>query len=243
MRTAIARGIVTATVLAAVTGVAAPMAAAAATPDSEPRKSGLTTEEIQRMFEKARVERMARQARAQVLSTVGIPNRPDLVELDDADFLRAIAEHPAAGPEVRAAIARALNGGPADRQEFMANGAREAHWRDVDREIREVEEKLRKDAERPKEIAARKQTAALFGVVASETMLGLSDDAFLREVLRDTPAESRNTGLYAAGLRALNSSDPAAWKEFIHTGAHQAYKRDFEELMKKRDEAARKRAQ
>ncbi|WP_050502547.1 ALF repeat-containing protein [Streptomyces monomycini] len=243
VRRTIARGVVTATVLAAVTGLVAPMAAVAATPDGAPKKSGRTTEEILREIEKARAERAARQARAQVLSTVGIPNRPDLVELGDTDFLRALAEHPASGPEVRAAAVRALNGGPAGRQEFMANGAREAHWRDVEREIKEVQEQLRKDAERPKEIAARKKTAALFDMVASEAMLGLSDDAFLRELLRGAPAKTRATGLYAEGLRVSESSDPAAWKEFIHTGAHQAYVRDFDEFMKKRDEADRKRAQ
>ncbi|MFC9341662.1 hypothetical protein ACFT0G_35200 [Streptomyces sp. NPDC057020] len=58
--------------------------------------------------------------------------------------------------EVRAAALKALVGEAADWREFIVNGAREAHKRDVARELElELEEQNRKEAERRKELAAR----------------------------------------------------------------------------------------
>ncbi|GAA0362988.1 AbfB domain-containing protein [Streptomyces blastmyceticus] len=196
----------------------------------------------QREKDKADVERAARLAKSQALLAVGIPSNPDLLALSDDNFIRAIMKHDAAGPEVRTAAAKALAGDAAAWREFIVNGAREAHQRDMANERKEMEEKNRKEAERRKEAAARTSAAALFRVTPSEAMLNLGDDNFIRELLRVAPDDLRGTELYAAGQRAASSSDPADWKQFIHTGAEQAYKRDDEARRKKLAEANRKLA-
>ncbi|GCD40580.1 hypothetical protein GKJPGBOP_00233 [Streptomyces paromomycinus] len=196
----------------------------------------------QREREKAEAERAARLAKSQVLLTVGIPSTPELLALSDDNFVRAVAKHTASGPEVRAAALQALLGEAADWREFIVNGAREAHKRDVANELKELEEQNRKEAERRKELAARKSAAALFRIAPTEAMLTLSDDNFIRELLRQAPADLRDTELYAEGQRATLSSDAAVWKAYIHTGADAAYKRDDENRRKKLAEANRKLA-
>ncbi|WP_240351338.1 AbfB domain-containing protein [Streptomyces olivoreticuli] len=196
----------------------------------------------QREKDKADVERAARLAKSQALLAVGIPSNSDLLALSDDNFIRAIMRHDAAGPEVRTAAAKALASDAPAWREFIVNGAREAHQRDMANERKELEEKNRKEAERLKERAARTSAAALFRITPSEAMLNLGDDNFIRELLRVAPDDLRNTELYAAGQKAVFSADPADWKQFIHTGAEQAYKRDDEARRKKLAEANRKLA-
>ncbi|MFD7613492.1 AbfB domain-containing protein [Streptomyces sp. NPDC059828] len=196
----------------------------------------------QREKDKADAARAARLARSQALIAVGIPNSPDLLDLSDDNFIRAVMRHEAAGPEVRAAAATALAGDAAAWQAFIANGAREAHQRDVANELKELEEKNRAEAERRRELAARTNAAALFRITPSEAMLALSDDNFIRELLRVAPADAKESELYAAAQRAVLDADPAAWKRFIHTGAEEAYKKDDEARRKKIAEANRRLA-
>lgn len=196
----------------------------------------------QRERDKAEAERAARLAKSQVLLAIGIPSTPELLALSDDNFVRAVARHQASGPEVRAAALQALVGEPADWREFIVNGAREAHKRDVAKELADLAEQDRKEAERRKELAARKNTAALFRMTPSEAMLTLSDDNFIRELLRLAAADLRGTELYAEGQRATLNSDPAVWKAYLHTGAEAAYKRDDENRRKKLAEANRKLA-
>lgn len=187
----------------------------------------------QRERDKAEAERVARLARSQVLLAIGIPSTPELLALSDDNFVRAVARHPASGPEVRAAALKALVGEAADWREFIVNGAREAHKRDVAKELEELEEQNRKEAERRKELAARTNTAALFRITPSPAMLTLSDDNFIRELLRVAPADLKGSELLAAAQRAALSSNALDWKAFIHTGAEAAYKQDDENRRKK----------
>ncbi|MEU9417893.1 AbfB domain-containing protein [Streptomyces sp. NPDC048272] len=182
----------------------------------------------QREKDKADAARAIRLAKSQALIAVGIPNSPDLLDLSDDNFIRAVMRHVAAGPEVRAAAARALAGDPAAWQEFITNGAREAQRRDVANELKELEEKNRAEAERRKELAARTNAAALFRITPSDATLALADDNFIRELLRTAPADAKDSELFAAAQRAVLSPDPAVWKQFIHTGAEEAYKKDDE---------------
>lgn len=182
----------------------------------------------QREKDKADAARAARLAKSQALIAVGIPSGPDLLDLSDDNFIRAVMRHEAAGPEVRAAAARALAGDAAAWQEFITNGAREAHRRDVANELKELEARNRAEAERRKELAARTDTAALFRITPSDAALALGDDNFIRELLRVAPADFKESELFAAAQRAVLSPDPAVWKQFIHTGAEEAYKKDDE---------------
>ncbi|MGW8329877.1 AbfB domain-containing protein [Streptomyces sp. NPDC055897] len=172
----------------------------------------------------ARAERLAK---SQALIAVGIPNSPDLLALSDDNFIRAVMKHAASGPQVKAAAAAALAGDPAAWREFITNGAREAHQRDVATELKELEEKNREEAQRRQELAARKSTAALFNITPSEATLNLSDDNFIRELLRQA-VPANGPELYAAGQKAALSSNAADWRDFIHTGAEKAYKADAE---------------
>ncbi|WP_167538509.1 AbfB domain-containing protein [Streptomyces albofaciens] len=184
--------------------------------------------------EQAAADRMARTLKSQALIAVGIPNSPDLLALSDDNFIRAIMKHDAAGPEVKKAASDAL--GEKDTavwREFISNGAREAHDRDMENERKELEQKNREEAERRKELNARNSAASLFRVVPSEAMLSLGDDDFIRELIRLTPVEAQRSELFVAAQKALNSSDAANWKMFIHSGAAQAYKRDAEIYAKK----------
>ncbi|MFJ8848331.1 AbfB domain-containing protein [Streptomyces cyaneofuscatus] len=196
----------------------------------------------EREREKAEAERAARLAKSQALLAIGIPSIPELLALSDDNFIRAIARHTASGPEVRAAALGALAGEPADWREFIVNGAREAHKRDIANELKELEEKNRQEAERLRELAARKNTAALFRVTPTEAMLALTSDNFIRELLRIAPTDLHASELYADGQRAALSPDPAVWRAYIHGGAEAAYKRDDENRRKKLAEANRKLA-
>ncbi len=172
----------------------------------------------------ARAERLAK---SQALIAVGIPSSPDLLALSDDNFVRAVMKHEASGPQVKAAAALALAGDAAAWREFITNGAREAHQRDVANELKELEEKNREEAQRRLELAARKSTAALFNITPSEAMLSLSDDNFIREMLRQAVA-ANGPELYAAGQKAALSVNPADWRDFLHGGAEKAYKVDAE---------------
>ncbi|MER7763711.1 AbfB domain-containing protein [Streptomyces sp. NPDC097619] len=193
----------------------------------------------QREKDKADAARAARLAKAQVLIVVGIPSTPDLLDLGDDNFIRAVMRHAASGPEVRAAAAKALAEDAPAWHAFIISGARDAHQRDVDRELRELAEKDAAEAARRKELAARTNAAALFRITPSAAMLALADDNFIRELLRIAPADTQSSELYAAGRRAVLSSDPAVWKAYLHTGAEAAYKQDDEARRKKIAEADR----
>ncbi|MFF7876273.1 AbfB domain-containing protein [Streptomyces californicus] len=196
----------------------------------------------QRERDKAEAERAARLAKTQALQVVGIPSTPELLALNDDNFIRAVIKHAASGPEVRAAGIRALAGEPAGWREYIVNGVREAHRTDVANELKELEERDREEAERQRELAARKTAAALFRITPTEGLLVLSSDNFIRELLRLAPADLHGSELYAAAQRAVLNPSPDAWKAFIHTGADAAYKLDDENRRKKAAEADRRLA-
>ncbi|MEV6394569.1 AbfB domain-containing protein [Streptomyces sp. NPDC051907] len=193
----------------------------------------------QRERDKAEAERAARLARSQALVVIGIPSTPELLALSDDNFIRAVLRHEASGPEVRAAAMRALAADAAAWREFIVNGAREAHKKDVARELEELEEKNRKEAELRKNQAARKNVAALFRVPMSQSLLDVSDDNFIREMLRMAPADLKNSELYRAAQKAVLSTKASDWLDFLYTGADAAYKRDDEARRKKLAEANR----
>ncbi|CAM5565022.1 AbfB domain-containing protein [Streptomyces californicus] len=95
---------------------------------------------------------------------MSIPSTPELLALSDDNFVRAVLRHEASGPEVRAAAARALAADAAAWREFIVNGAREAHRKDVAKELEELEEKDRQEAERRRNEAARKNVGSLFRI-------------------------------------------------------------------------------
>ncbi|WP_106969408.1 AbfB domain-containing protein [Streptomyces bikiniensis] len=193
----------------------------------------------QRERDKAEAERAARLARQQALLAIGIPSTPELLGLSDDNFIRAILRHEASGPEVRAAATRALLADAAAWREFIVNGAREAHKKDVAKELEELEEKNRKEAELRRNQAARKNVAALFRIPISQSLLDMSDDDFIREMLRLAPADLKDSELYRAAQKAVLSTKAVDWLDFLYTGADAAYKRDDAARREKLAEANR----
>ncbi|MFK0294237.1 AbfB domain-containing protein [Streptomyces sp. NPDC090442] len=198
----------------------------------------------QREKDRADADRVARATKQRALITVGIPVSPELLGLSDDNFVRAVMNHPAVGKEVKDAAARALAGDTAAWQEFITTGAREAHQRDVTNELKEKAEKEAEELRHKEDLKYRKATLALFEtrfkITFSDAALNLSDDDLIRELLRRTPAEEQQSELYAAAQRAILSPDPVAWKEFLHTGASQANKLDYDNILKKQAEDHRK---
>ncbi|WP_432128625.1 AbfB domain-containing protein [Streptomyces sp. bgisy082] len=180
----------------------------------------------QRERDRAEAERVARLARQQAMTVIGITGAPEMLELSDDNFVRAVMRHPASGPEVRTAAAQALAGDAVAWREFIVNGAREAHKRDVARELAELEEKNRKEAELRRNQAARKNVAALFRVPMSPGLLDVGDDNFIREMLRLAPSDLKSSELFRAAQNALLSSRSSDWLDFLYTGADAAYERD-----------------
>ncbi|WP_158813083.1 AbfB domain-containing protein [Streptomyces rimosus] len=199
--------------------------------------------DAKRQQEEAAEDRNTRTLKSQALIAVGIPTSPELLGLSDENFIRAIMKHEATTPEVRKAASQALGEkDPAAWREFITNGVREAHDRDTANERKELEQKDREKAQRQLELDARRNAGSLFGIVPSEAMLILGDDNFIRELINRTPAEAQDTELFAAAQKALNSSDAADWRTFIHSGANQAYKRDAEIKAKKKADSDRRKA-
>ncbi|MFJ9617997.1 AbfB domain-containing protein [Streptomyces noursei] len=192
----------------------------------------------QRDVDEAAADRAARTAKQQVLIKIGIPATPELLGLSDDNFIRAVMKNPASGKEVRDAAARALAGDATSWKEFIATGAGEARDRDVANELKEKEEKEAQELRHREDLKDRKSTVTLFttrfDITFPDSVLDLSDDNFLRELLRRTPTEHQHSELYVAAQRAVLSSDPAVWKEFLHVGAMQANNLDYENARKKR---------
>ncbi|MEU7186294.1 AbfB domain-containing protein [Streptomyces sp. NPDC045369] len=198
-----------------------------------------------RAQEQDAADRVARMMKSQALIAVGIPNSPDLLVLSDENFIRAIMQHDAATPEVKKAASRALGDkDPAVWRAFIASGAREAHDLDMENERKELERKDREAAQRQEKRDARRSAASLFDRDLTEAMMNMGDDDFIRMLINSLSDEAKSSvkfELYDAAQKALNSSDPAAWKTFIHSGAKQADRRDFDKREKKKaDEDAKK---
>jgi hypothetical protein len=185
----------------------------------------------------AAAAREARAIRQQALMVLEIPVTPELLLLPDRDFVYAIYQR-ATGERVRAAALAAFGGTPQQQRDFLTTGVVAA--REQDR-IAEIEaDQAATEAERQAliEWEARKRAAAVLGVVATEVMRVLSDENFVRWVW-NTAAEP--TEVYAAAMAALRSADPAAWKAFIHTGIHEADRRDLAAALRKKGEEDRRR--
>jgi short repeat uncharacterized protein predicted to be involved in signal transduction len=185
----------------------------------------------------ATAARAARELRQQALMVLEIPVTPELLLLPDRDFVYAIYQR-ATGERVRAAALAAFGATAQAQRDFITTGVIEA--REQDR-IAEIEaDQARSEAERQAliEREARKRAAAVLGVVATEAMLVLSDENFVRWVWNTA---ATTTEVYAAAMAALRGTDPAGWKAFIHTGIHEADHRDLQAALRKKGEEDRQR--
>jgi hypothetical protein len=185
----------------------------------------------------ASAARAAREARQQALMVLEIPVTPELLLLADRDFVYAVYQR-ATGGHVRAAALAAFGGTAQQQRDFIAAGVVQAREQDRIAEIEADQERTEAERQALLEREARKRAAAILGTVATEAMLVFSDENFVRWVW-NTAAEP--TEVYAAAMAALRSADPAAWRAFIHTGIHEADRRDLQAALKKKGEEDRRR--
>lgn len=185
----------------------------------------------------ATAARQAREIKQQALVVLEIPVTPELLLLADRDFVYAIYQR-ATGERVRAGALAAFGGTAEQQRDFITTGVMQAREQDRIAEIEADQE--RTEAERQALLAreARKRAAAVLRVVATEDLLVISDENFVRWVW-NTAAEP--TEVYAAAMTALRSADPAAWRAFITAGIHEADHRDLEEELRKKGEEDRRR--
>lgn len=185
----------------------------------------------------AEIARQARELKQHAAATIGIAAEPELLVQSYRDFVYALWQR-ATGPKVKAAALAAFGGDEAAQKEFLLNGIVTAHAQDQQDAI--DADQAASEAEKAR-IAARNakaNAAAVLGIVATESVLVLSDENFVREIWnRATPG----TEVAIAAETALRSSNPADWKAFIDTGIYDANRRDIAIALQKKADADRKR--
>ncbi|GAA4543267.1 hypothetical protein GCM10023192_52290 [Amycolatopsis samaneae] len=183
------------------------------------------------------IARQARELKRHAAATIGIVADPELLIQSYKDFVYALWQR-ATGPKVKAAALAAFGADEAARKEFLLNGIVTAHARDQQDKIDQDKEHTEAEKARLAARDAKARAAAVLGIVATENLLILSDDNFVREIWnRAAPG----TEVASAAERALRSSNAADWKVFIDSGIYDANRRDVAIALQKKAEADRRR--
>ncbi|GAA4553870.1 AbfB domain-containing protein [Amycolatopsis samaneae] len=183
------------------------------------------------------IARQARELKRHAAATIGIVVDPELLIQSYKDFVYALWQR-ATGPKVKAAALAAFGADEAARKEFLLNGIVTAHARDQQDKIDQDKEHTEAEKARLAARDAKARAAAVLGIVATENLLILSDDNFVREIWnRAAPG----TEVASAAERALRSSNASDWKVFIDSGIYDANRRDVAIALQKKAEADRRR--
>ncbi|WP_409494272.1 AbfB domain-containing protein [Amycolatopsis sp. cmx-11-12] len=193
------------------------------------------TKEIQ----DAEVARQARELKQRAAATIGVVAEPEVLVQSYKDFVFALWQR-ATGPKVKAAALTAFGADEAAQKEFLLTGIGTAHAQDQQDAIDADKEATEAEKARLAARNAKANAAAVLGIVATEGLLVLSNDNFVREIWNRAVAGSE---VAVAAERALRSSNPADWKTYIDTGIYAANKRDLEIALQRKTEADRKRLQ
>ncbi|GLY99907.1 hypothetical protein Acsp02_71600 [Actinoplanes sp. NBRC 103695] len=185
----------------------------------------------------ATAARQAREIKQQALVVLEIPVTPELLLLPDRDFVYALYQR-ATGDRVRAGALAAFGGTAQQQRDFITTGVVQAREQDRTAEIEADQQRTEAERQALLNREARKRAAAVLRVVATEDLLVITDENFVRWVWNTA---TDTTEVYAAAIDALRSPDPADWKAFIHTGIHEADRRDLEEELRKAGEEDRRR--
>ncbi|SFK31598.1 MULTISPECIES: AbfB domain-containing protein [Amycolatopsis] len=187
----------------------------------------------------AEIARQARELKQHAAATIGIVAEPELLVQSYRDFIYALWQR-ATGPKVKAAALTAFGQDEAAQKEFLLNGIVTANAQDQQDRIDADQQATEAEKARLAARNAKANAAAVLGIVATENLLVLSDDNFVREIWnRATPG----TEVAVAAERAIRSSNPADWKAFIDTGIYDANRRDIAIALEKKAAADRKRLQ
>ncbi|GAA4553872.1 hypothetical protein GCM10023192_87020 [Amycolatopsis samaneae] len=185
----------------------------------------------------AELAKQARELKQRAAAVIGISAGDDLLILSYKDFVYALWER-ATGPKVKAAALAAFGKDEAAQKEFLRNGILVAREQDEKDKAEQDHEHTEAEKARLAAREAKSRAASVLGIVATENLLILPDDNFVREIWnRAKPG----TEVAAAAERALRSPNPADWKAFIDTGIYDASKRDNAIELQKKAAADRKR--
>lgn len=189
----------------------------------------------------AEAARLARELKQGAAAVIGLIPTPDKLVVSYRDFVYWLWQQvPEKYGKTRTAALAAFGATEEAQKEFLRTGIRTAYGEDQQDEINGNEQTSKEEKERLAWRAAKSRAMGqVLGVVPTEGMLALSDDNFIREILkRATP----DTEVAAAANQALRDPDPAAWKRFIATGIFEADQRDKATAQAKQAEANRRRA-
>lgn len=185
----------------------------------------------------AEIAREARELKQRAAATIGITAEPELLIQSYQDFVYALWQR-ASGPKVKAAALVAFGGDEDTQKEFLLTGIVTAHAQDQQDRIDADQQASAEEKARLAARDAKANAAAVLGIVATESLLVLSDENFVREIWNRAVPGSE---VAAAAETALRSSIPADWKAFIDTGIYAANKRDIAIALQKKADADRKR--
>jgi hypothetical protein len=187
----------------------------------------------------AEVARAARELKQRAAATIGIVAEPELLIQNNKDFIYALYQR-ATGPKVKAAALTAFGASNDAQVEFLNNGIVTAQAQDQQDKIDADQQATEAEKARLAARDAKSRAAAVLGIIATEQILILTDDNFVRTIWNQaTPG----TEVAAAAERALRSPDPAVWKAFIDTGIFDANRLDIAIALKKKADADRLRTQ
>ncbi|MCE7010155.1 AbfB domain-containing protein [Kibdelosporangium philippinense] len=185
--------------------------------------------------------RLAREARQKAAAFAEIPADAAMLDGNDQNFVYQVWRR-STGPKVKDGAMTAWGGDSAAWKKFIGTDIFTLHIADQ----RDAIEKAKQESEEAARILAAKQAkknaAAVLGIVVPDGWLVLSDDNFIRQLLTTAElADPRHIEVRNAAEAALRSSNPADWKAFIDTGLKAADDRDAAREKAIREEADRKK--
>ncbi|MCE7008136.1 AbfB domain-containing protein [Kibdelosporangium philippinense] len=185
--------------------------------------------------------RKSREDRQKAAAFAEIAADAAMLDGNDQNFVYQVWRR-STGPKVKDGAMTAWGGDAAAWKKFIATDIFTLHIADQ----RDAIEKAKQESEEAARILAAKQAkknaAAVLGIVVPDGWLVLSDDNFIRQLLT-TPelANPRHIEVRNAAEAALRSTNPADWKAFIDTGLKAADARDAKREQDIREEADRKK--
>jgi hypothetical protein len=177
--------------------------------------------------------------RREVAIDAEIPVDDEMVTGTDHNFVFRVYQRAPAGTKVKAGALEAFGGDAGVWKDFIENKLRLLHAQDQNDYIERERQKGEEAGRLAEAIAAKKDACHRIPLVAKPEWLTLTDDNFIRELLK-TPelADRAHLEIKNAAVAALAGTS-ADWTTFIKTGVAEARARDDARILREREEADR----